>query len=315
MQNGTNKFATAPRGRLLPLLALTLALGTLPGCSLKRFAVDQTAKILLGALPAFETEWDFELVEASLPANIKTVEGFLLAAPDNEDLLMMVAQAYTSYALVVLEDRLEQTEEEAPAFTPLAQRTREMYLRGHRHGLRLLDGRHPGAREAVEKGKDALAPLLARCTARDVPALFWTGMPLAGAVNVARDDVTMISRMPIAKALIGRALELDEGYYHAGSHMIIGSILGSIGKMLGGDPDQARKHFERALELTGRKFLLVQVMYAKTVGVQVQDRALFEKLLGEVVKADLGIYPEQKLANVAAKRRARRLSARAGELF
>ena len=296
------------------LLLCSLLLPFAPGCSLRRMALDQTAAILKDAMPAFEKEWDFELVGAALPANIKMVEGFLESGQDNRDLLLMAAQAYTSYALVYLEDALERTEEDSPAATALTQRTREMYLRGHRYGVRLLATRHAGFFEAIDK-QDSLEAALKECTAEDVPGLFWAGMPLASAVNVSRDDVTMVSQMPKARALIARALELDEAYYHAGSHMIFGSLYGSMGKTLGGDPDKAKRHFTRALELTQRRFLMVQLMYAKTLAVQLQDKALFEKLLDEVIKADLSINPTQSLANVAAKRRARRLLARKSELF
>ncbi len=295
------------------LLASSLAL--LGGCSLQRMAVNQTAAILRQSLPAFETEWDFELVEAALPANIKMVEGFLQSGQDNRDLLLMAAQAYGAYALAILEDKLERAAEDSPEATALAQRAREMYLRGHRYGLRLLELRHPGFIAAAAKSVEALEPLLKACDREDVAGLFWAGMPLASAINISRDDVTMISEMPKAKALVARVLELEEGYYHGGGHMIFGALYGGMGKTLGGDPERARKHFDRALELTRRRFLLVQVMYAKTLAVQLQDRKLFEKLLGEVLQADLSIFPEQKLANVAAKRRARRLLARASELF
>lgn len=299
----------------LPLPAVLLGAALLAGCSLQRMALDQTAGILKETMPAFERDWDFELVADALPANIKMLEGFLRAGPDNRTLVLLTAQAYTSYALVVLEDRMEQAEDMSPAQTRLALRARTMYLRGHRYGLRLLDLRHPGMAEAAKRGVKALEPFLERCDAEDVPGLFWAGMPLAGAINVSRDDVTMIARMPAAKALIARQLELDETYYHAGGHMIFGALYGSVGKMLGGDPKKARQHFDKALKMTKRRFLLVQAMYARTLAVQLQDEALFKKLCDEVLRADLSIYPEQKLANVAAKRRARRLMARMDELF
>jgi hypothetical protein len=266
-------------------------------------------------MPAFESEWDFDLVEVALPPNIKTVEGFLQSGPGNPDLLLMASQAYTSYGLIILEDHLEQVEEDSPAATALTQRTREMYLRGHRYGLRLLDTTRPHFSDAFAKGQEELERALKSCTRADVVGLFWSGMPLASAINVSRDDVAMIALVSKAKAIVARALELDETFYHSASHMILGALHGSMPKTLGGDPDKAKRHFTRALELTGRRFLLVQVMYAKTVAVQLQDRPLFEKLLGEVLKADLSIEPTQKLANVAAKRRARRLLARVGELF
>jgi hypothetical protein len=56
-------------------------------------------------------------------------------------------------------------------------------------------------------------------------------------------------------------------------------------------------------------------MYAQTLAVQVQDRALFTKLLQEVKAAKLSIYPRQSLANVLAKRKAGRLVAKADEFF
>jgi hypothetical protein len=42
---------------------------------------------------------------------------------------------------------------------------------------------------------------------------------------------------------------------------------------------------------------------------------LFEAILKEVVDAKLSLNPAQKLANVVAKRRAKRLLAKAKELF
>jgi len=285
------------------------------GCSMRQLAVDQTASILRDALPAFEKEWDYELVEDAFPGTIKIMEGFLQSGPANPDLLLLTAQAYTSYAMVVLEDRWERAEEDSEEADHIARRAREMYLRGHRLGLRLLELRHPGLRADLAKDNETLERRLAACGPEDVPGLFWAGMPLAGAVNVSRNDVTMIAFMPKAKALVRRAVELDEVYYHAGSHMVLGSLYGSMGPSLGGDPAKAKKHLERALELTKRRFLLVQVMYAKTLAVQLQDRGLFDELLREVLDAKLEILPQQKLANVAAKRRARRLLQRADELF
>lgn len=305
--------------RKINALSITLAV-MFCGCDLQRMALDQTAGILKQAMPAFEKEWDHELAAAALPGNIKMMEGFLQAGPDNRDLLMMTSQAYTSYGLIVLEDAWEQAiqdeeMEDTSRATKLAQRTREMYMRGHRYAMRLLELDHPGITEAIGKGLKDLEPFLKRCTKEHVPGLFWAGMPLATAINMSRDDVSMIALIPKAKAIIGRVLELDEAYYHAGSHMIYGGIYGGVSKMLGGDPDKAKKHFEKGLTLTKRGFLLVQVMYAKTLAVQTQNQKLFDSLLDEVLKAKLEINPEQKLANVAAKRKARRLLAKKDELF
>ncbi len=287
----------------------------LSACSLQRMALDQTAGILKQALPAFEQESDFELAAAALPGNIKVLEGFLQAGPDNTDLLELVAKSYASYALVVLEDKLEQAEELSDAAEKLAGRTKVMYLRSHRFGLKLLEVNHSGFTASFKKGRETLAAALKELEKDDVPGLFWAGMPLFSAVNVAKDDVTMVGKIPWAKALVERVAELDETYFNAAPHMVLGAMYGSVGKMLGGDAPRSKKHFERALELTKRRFLMIQVFYAQTYAVQVQNKKLFLSLLNEVMKAKLSIYPEQRLANVAAKRRAKRLLAKAGEFF
>ncbi|PID39743.1 MAG: hypothetical protein CSA65_07220 [Proteobacteria bacterium] len=304
-------------------LLLLIAALPLYACSLKSIALKQTVGILKESLPAFEQEWDYELVERSLPANIKTVEGFLVSAPNDQDLLLMLARAYGAYAMVLIEDRMEQAKARADASdaieTPEVDRhrlrAREMYSRAHRYALRALEERRPGFSAAFAKGRDALKRALKTCDKDDVPALFWVGMPLASAVNIGRDDVTMIAKLPHLEALMTRVVALDEGYYYAGAHLVLGGLYGGVGKMLGGDPVKAKKHFERALILTKRRFLLVQTMYARTLAVQLQDKKLFRSLLEEVLTATSAILPEQRLANVAAKRKAARTLARQGELF
>ncbi|MCK5799580.1 MAG: TRAP transporter TatT component family protein [Deltaproteobacteria bacterium] len=293
------------------------------GCSLHTMAVNQTVGLITKSMPAFEQEWDFELVSRALPANIKTIEGFLMSAPKNADLLMMLARAYSAYALVLIEDRMEREqiraddadEEEAPEADRQRLRAREMYARAHRYALRALETRHEGFSEAFKKGRETLDAALATCSKDDVPALFWTVMPLASAINIGRDDVSLIAALPKVKVVMTRIVELDEGFYYGGAHLVLGGIYGGVSPTLGGDPVRAKKHFERALVLTKRRFLLVQMMYARTFAVQEQDQKLFRALLGEVQSAKLSILPAQRLANVAAKRKVTRLLKRVDELF
>lgn len=285
---------------------------------MQRMAADQTARMLVDALPAFEGEADYELALAAFPPSLKTMEGFLRSTPDNAELLLLLARGFAAYALVGVEDRLERAEaagdeEEAER---QRQRARDLYLRAHRYGLRCLELRQPGFTRALGRPSDpASAGIVSRFTATDVPGLFWSGMALASAINVARDDITLVAKLGAARTLVERVVALDEGYYYGGAHLVLGALLGSSGTIGGGNVRASRRHFERALALSERRFLLVQEMYARTLAVQLQDRALFESLLREISDAALSIEPAQKLANLAAKRRARRLLARAGELF
>ena len=85
--------------------------------------------------------------------------------------------------------------------------------------------------------------------------------------------------------------------------------------MFGGNPDKARNHFEKALKITEGKYLLVPLLYSKTYAVHNQDKELFEMQLKKVVEASEDIFPEQRLANQVAKRKAEALLRKIDELF
>ena len=69
------------------------------------------------------------------------------------------------------------------------------------------------------------------------------------------------------------------------------------------------------MELSGGKRCSIWLSWAETVSVAKQDRAEFEELLGRVVEFDVDSYPEGRLLNILAQRRARWLMSRADELF
>jgi predicted anti-sigma-YlaC factor YlaD len=121
--------------------------------------------------------------------------------------------------------------------------------------------------------------------------------------------------LPKAIALIKRAYVLDPKFYNGGAAMTLGTIYAAQGKAMGGDPDAAKKYFEEAMAASDGKFLLTKVMYARFYGVVIQDRALFEKTLKQVIETPASVYPEFRLANELAHKRAKRYLAHAEDYF
>jgi hypothetical protein len=75
--------------------------------------------------------------------------------------------------------------------------------------------------------------------------------------------------------------------------------------MYGGKPQESRKHFERALAISNRKFLLAQVTYAETYARMIFDKELYQKLLNEVLGQPLednDMASSNKLAQVMAQK-------------
>jgi len=134
-------------------------------------------------------------------------------------------------------------------------------------------------------------------------------------VNLNRDDPAALASLPRAFAFVTRASELDDTYYFAGAHLVFGIYFGSIGEAVGGDPAASQSHFDRLFTVTQNKFLLGKVYYAMTYAVQQQRKELFEQTLQAVLDAPDDLDPNLALVNAVAKKKARILLDKEGDLF
>src|SRR5688572_24933194 len=120
---------------------LVLAFALLsPACNRVKLTADSTADVLEVAAPAFNQEADPQLARDAAPGQLKTVEGFLLASPDNKKMIKLLAQGYCEYAYGFLENDIETAvmngQEEVAA--PVVARATGLYLRCMNYGLKLL---------------------------------------------------------------------------------------------------------------------------------------------------------------------------------
>ena len=298
-------------------LLLGLVLG---GCEHFKvsLAIDTTTPVLRIAARSFNKEGDLTLAAQAAPAQLKTVEGFLAAAPDSTDLLELVTQGYVEYAFGFVEDELESMPDDSAheaARAQLTKRATDYYDRARAYAMKIIDADSREFGEAYGKDASTVEAATKKVDKVAVPGLFFAGMALGSAINLNRNDVARIVELPKAIALIKRAYELEPTFYNGGGAMLLGVIYSSQGKAIGGNPDEAKKYFEAAIASTSGKFLLTKTMMARFYAVVVQDRALFEKTLKEVIAAPDDIYPDFRLANQIAKRRAARYLAHAEDYF
>lgn len=280
---------------LLAASALSLALF---GCTLKQIAVRTTATVLEDAFAAFSEEEDPVLAEAAAASNLKLLEGLLKGDPDNRALLLLASRGFGGYAFAFAEDA-------DPA------RAARLYLRGRDYGLRLLrlHGFSPPASLA------AFQRAIQTLGREAVPAAFWTAYGWAGWINLNLGSPQALAELPRAAALMQRVLDLDETYFYGGAHVFFGSYYGGRPKIAGGDVEAARRHFERAAEIAEGKFLMNWVFYARYFAVPAQDRGAYVRLLRKVTEAPPDILPAERLANVLARKRAKRMLEQVDEHF
>lgn len=277
------------------LLGIILAVS---GCTLKQIAVRATAEVVQDAFAAFNEENDLILAESAAASNLKLLEGLLKSDPNHRGLLLLAARGFGGYAL---------------AFAEAGDRKRagKLYLRGRDYGLRLLrlQGFNPPRRLA------AFERAVRQLGRKDIPALFWTAYNWAGWISLNQSTPRALADLPRVAAMMERVLAVEESYFYGGAHVFLGSYLGGRPKIAGGDVVAAQRHFDRAVEISGGKFLMNWVFYARYYAVPAQNRTEYERLLRKVTDAPAGILPAETLANTVARKRARLMLEDADELF
>jgi predicted anti-sigma-YlaC factor YlaD len=293
-------------------LALALACLAAASCSINRFAVNKLGDALADGGSSYATDDDPELVGQALPFALKTIEGLLQSSPEHRGLLLAAASGFTqySYAWVQCEADYVEAADVARA-KALRQRAVRLYRRALGYGLRGLEAASPGFGAALRRDPQAAVARLARA---DVAIAYWTGLSWAAAASVSKDS-DLVADLPLAEALMRRALELDEGFAGGSIHDFFIAYEGGRPPSAGGSVERAQAHFDRALQLAGGTRVAPLVSWAETVCVAQQDRARFAELLGRALELDADRFPEQRLANLVAQRRARWLLSRADELF
>ena len=275
-----------PVSRIPHLLLCAVASFALSGCvsrSISRFAED------LGRAVAAHD--DPELVRAALPAYLLLVDGMIERSPKSPDLLETGCSLYTAYAGLVAGDaaRSAKLSERAMAYAQSA------WLHRHRKSFSLRTCRF-----------DAFRAELAALNRKHVHSLYTLGSAWAGWIRAHPEAVSAAADIPRVEAVMKRIVAIDPGYRDGAPHMVLGSLGMLLPEDLGGDPEDARTHFERALVLAEGKNLMVPVLYASQYAVPAGDRPLYRRLLRAVIDAPPG-PGENQLMNTIAREQAARL--------
>ncbi|HKI49494.1 MAG TPA: TRAP transporter TatT component family protein [Desulfobacteria bacterium] len=280
------------KNRRFSILFLALPLLLAGGCA--RLAMPVASSMIPGFTNAFFEECDLELAEASLPAQLKLMEGLLNNDPGNSKILTALCMGFTGYAMLFVED-------ENP------ERASELYRRAKTYGLKAMGLETAGSRQAIDRIKEI--------TKGNIEILFWTTMAWNAWVNLNLDRPTTIGESTLAEACLKRVLEIDPDFYYGAPLVLMGTILAARPEMLGGNAPKAKTYFEKAIAVSNGKFLLVQYYFARYYAVRVQDKALFTELVKAVAKANPGDLKEACLINQAVKQKMAALAEMADELF
>ena len=295
-------------------------------CDLGKITVGTTAKVLVRAQPSLQQESDYQLAHDAIPGALKTIEGFWIVDPDNEDLLGILTEGYCQYGAAFIEDdweiakfakKLDDIEYHNARATRIFTRCLNYALKqlGERWQTELFEAPETVAKLAKDTGDDK----------RD--QMMWTALALGSIVNHNLGRAETLAYLTTVRVILDRVLELDSKKIPdrkelaALPHIAYGMIYSVGGAQVGGDPAKAKAEFEAALQLTADKdhpegkMLLARTLMGYRVGFITNDRKFFHDQLKKVLETPPSVWPEQRLANEVAHRKARRYLSHEKELF
>jgi tetratricopeptide (TPR) repeat protein len=291
-------------------VALLVALLLLPGCAaLNRKATKMVADTLSAGGDTFTSDEDPEIVRAAVPFALKTYESLLTTLPDYVPLLTATCGGFTSYSYAFIQndaDIYRFSDRERAKI--LDERALKMYLRAHEYCARALESRFKGITPKLLVDP---VPALAKAQKKDAELLYWSAGSWGLAMSLDPDKLAI--DFPAVRALANRALQLDESWGKGSIHELMITLESQ--SMLGGSVENARKHFDRAVEIQKGLSPNPYVALAMGVSVPAQNRAEFTKLLEAAIAIDPNADKSLRLVTLVTQQKARVLLANVDALF
>lgn len=276
---------------------LLLSLVTLPACSR---VVSMAASDLADNLShAIANNDDPETVREGAAAYLLMLDGMIHSDPENEALLTQAAALYSTYGAAFVQD---------------PERARKLSTRALDYAERAVCVRYSDDCDLRKAEFKVFESRIQRIEGKDVPVFFTLGSAWAGWIQAHKGDLEAVAELSRVEAVMQRIVAIDETYRQGSAHLYLGTFAILVPPALGGRPEVAREHFERAITLSKGENLMAKVVYARQYARMVYDRELHDRLLTEVLAANPQV-PEMVLQNTLAQDRARELMATADDYF
>lgn len=279
------------------IVSLTLAALSLPGCSLM---LSSASEQLAGSLESgILNQTDPATVASGLPSYLLLLDGLLHDKPDDAALLRAAADLNSAYAGQFVSD---------------PERRKRLSAKALGYAQRALCVEQRRACQLRDMPFADFEALLGTLDRDDVPAYFSLGAAWAGWIQARSDDWNAVAQLARVAALMRRLVALDETYQQGNAHLYLGVMASLVPPAMGGKPELARQHFERAIALSQGRNLIAKVYFARYYARLMFQRELHDRLLREVLATDAAVE-DLTLSNTLAQIQARELLASGDDYF
>jgi len=279
------------------LLCLTVLAIGLSGCAgvIDR-ATEQFADDLETAIRAYD---DPTLVADGLPAYLLLLEARINADPEAPSLRLSAARLTATYAALFADD------------PDRYQRLNARALKHARTGACLSQGRLCNLEGLDFDGFDQR---LTELQPDDLDALYVLATTWTGWIDANSSDFVALGDLPRVERLLAWAANAQPDYDDGAVWLYLAVLNSQRPPAAGGQPEKARRYFEKASEISDGDNLLIHVLMADSYARLTFDRDLYVDLLREVLNSDVDAA-EYRLSNAVARDRAETLYEQTEAIF
>lgn len=278
----------------LLLLTVILATGLLAGgCSSMITSLGDNLS------SAIANQDDPETVRAGAPSFMLFIDGMIAGDPEDEDLLIAGSRLYSSYAA---------------AFVDEPARAKKLAERAFHYAERALCQSQERICQLRSGPYLELLPVIKEVDDDDIDALYAYALSWALWIKTHSNDWSAVADLPKVEAMLEQVIALNNEYRQGEPWLYLGIIRSQVPPALGGKPEKGREAFEKAIALSGGRNLMSKVEFARNYARLVFDRELHDKLLNEVLNAEVEA-PGYTLSNTLAQRQAKVLLQSAADYF
>ncbi len=283
--------------RMLAVSCLAIAALIPTGCA--TIAASAGARVADNLLAAVLDQDDPELVREGMPAFMLFLDGMVRSSPDDADTLGAAARIYAVYGIAFVDD---------------PGRARTLTARAYDYGGQALCASLDSACDLSALNFEDYANVIAQFELRDAGALYSYSVGYLAYIRAHSADFSALTGLPKVELALDRLLAVGAGDNAGAVNMYLGVLNSLRPPALGGKPEVARAYFETALALTDGRDLSVKVEYARGYARLVYERELHDRLLNEVLTAEVR-QEGFTLVNRLAQQQAKELLASADDYF
>lgn len=267
----------------------------LAGCA--SMVSSMTSQMAANLADTIANSTDVETVKEGVPAYLLLVDSFLKSNPDDVKLLMSAAQLNDAFSLFVDGDRAKLLTQKALDYSIRAA----CISNKHSCGMRKMP---------FDKYKEMIDSL----KRSEVPVMYAAGAAWVSWIQANSGDWNAIGELGRVKYLMARMIALDDTWDNGGPELYMGGLETILPAAAGGHPEKGRMHFERAIQISGGKYLMAKVVYAQQYAKLTFNQKLYDRLLKEVLAAN-PVVEGMTLANEVAQQKAKAMLAGSDDYF